>query len=79
MADVRCGVRRSGAWRLRGKRWHRTGRAERDLDADPVNVNDVVVGVRASARSDAEVLQDIRKQVGMVPASFFVTAPLYLP
>jgi HME family heavy-metal exporter len=55
---------------------HRTGRAERDLDADPVNVNDVVVGVRPSGRSDAEVLQDIRKQVGMLPASFFVTAPI---
>src|SRR5438067_839448 len=55
---------------------HRTGRAERDLDADPVNVNDVVVGVRASARPEAEVLQDIRKQIGMLPASFFVTAPI---
>jgi CzcA family heavy metal efflux pump len=55
---------------------HRTGRAERDLDADPVNVNDVVVGVRPSGRSEAEVLQDIRKQVGLLPGTFFVTAPI---
>src|SRR5437763_1027493 len=55
---------------------HRTGRAERDLDADPVNINDIVVGVRPSGRPEAEVLQDIRKQVGMLPASFFVTAPI---
>jgi HME family heavy-metal exporter len=55
---------------------HLTGRAERDLDADPVNISDIVIGVRPSGRPDAEVLQDIRKHVSLLPASFFVTAPM---
>jgi HME family heavy-metal exporter len=55
---------------------HLTGRAERDLDADPVNISDIVIGVRPSGRPDAEVLQDIRKHISLLPASFFVTAPM---
>jgi HME family heavy-metal exporter len=55
---------------------HRSGRAELDLDADPVGRSDIVVSVKSSKRSAAEVVQDIRRHVATLPASFFIIGPM---
>ena len=55
---------------------HRAGRAEHDLDADPINHFEIVVGTEPSRRSRAEVLQDIRKRVAMLPGTVALTGPI---
>ncbi len=55
---------------------HRTGRAEHDLDADPVYHFEIVVRVGTSQRPRSEIVEDIRKRVRVVPAVVNVTAPI---
>ncbi|MFC7478131.1 efflux RND transporter permease subunit [Dankookia sp. GCM10030260] len=54
----------------------RTGRAELDEHAEGVHVNEIDVALRASRRSRAEVLADIRARLAPLPANINIGQPI---
>ena len=54
----------------------RTGRAELDEHAEGVHSSELEINLRASSRSKAEVIADIRAQLAVLPASFNVGQPI---
>ncbi|PWC45917.1 efflux RND transporter permease subunit [Azospirillum sp. TSO22-1] len=51
----------------------RTGRNEDDEDADPVNSSEFPIRVRLDGRSRAEVIEDIRTRLSVLPVELTVT------
>lgn len=51
----------------------RTGRSEFDEDGDPVNSNEFPIRVHLAGRSRAEVIEDIRRRLSILPADLVVT------
>ncbi len=54
----------------------RTGRAELDEHAEGVHANEISMDIAPSGRSRGEILDDIRRRVAVLPASFNVGQPI---
>jgi heavy-metal exporter, HME family len=54
----------------------RTGRAETDVHADPIYVNEIDVDIAPSKRPVAQVLQEIRDRLSVLPGTVYIGQPL---
>lgn len=54
----------------------RTGRAELDEHAEGIHSSDIDVGLKPSKRSKAEIIEDIRQRLAVLPASINIGQPI---